>query len=132
AGQGVSKPLEPPLLVRLLAAQVYRPMYWPEGLAVLNYRRYSDVSDLAGVRQEHPDVFLASHERLLDLIGTGEVTGLRVDHPDGLLDPAGYFVRLQNGCALMQRAASESGRGLESPAEPAERAFYVVAEKILS
>jgi (1->4)-alpha-D-glucan 1-alpha-D-glucosylmutase len=120
------------LLARLLEAQVYRPMYWPEGLEVLNYRRYSDISDLAGVRQEHPDVFLATHELLLDLIGTGDVTGLRVDHPDGLLDPAGYFVRLQQGCALMESADSDSGQGLEAPHGPVQRAFYVVAEKILS
>jgi (1->4)-alpha-D-glucan 1-alpha-D-glucosylmutase len=120
------------VLWRLLEAQVYRLMYWPEGLSVLNYRRYADISDLAGVRQEHPDVFLASHERILELIGAGEVSGLRVDHPDGLLDPAGYFVRLQRGCALMEGALSEAGRGLEAPHGTLHRAFYVLAEKILS
>ncbi len=120
------------LLHRFLAAQVYLPMYWPDGLDVLNYRRYADVSDLAGVRQEHPDVFLATHELVLDLIGDGAVTGLRVDHPDGLLDPRGYFVRLQRGCALMQGALKEGGRGITGALARSERGFYVLAEKILS
>jgi (1->4)-alpha-D-glucan 1-alpha-D-glucosylmutase len=59
------------------------------------HRRFFDIDDLAGVRQEDPEVFEATHELVLSLIRDGLVDGLRVDHPDGLADPAGYLEQLR-------------------------------------
>ncbi len=59
------------------------------------WRRFFDIDDLAGVRQEDPSVFEETHALLLGLVGDGLVDGLRVDHPDGLADPAGYLTRLR-------------------------------------
>ena len=58
-------------------------------------RRFFDISDLAGVRQEDPEVFERTHELVLALVAEGLVDGLRIDHPDGLADPAGYLARLR-------------------------------------
>jgi (1->4)-alpha-D-glucan 1-alpha-D-glucosylmutase len=94
----------------LLNAQHYRLAYWRTGLAEVNYRRFFDVTDLVAVRMELPEVFEASHRLVFEMIGSGKVTGLRIDHPDGLWDPAAYFKRL---------------KGRHSPG------LFVVAEKIL-
>ena len=59
------------------------------------YRRFFDIDDLAGVRQEDPAVFELTHRKVLELVRDGVVDGVRVDHPDGLADPAGYFERLR-------------------------------------
>jgi len=59
------------------------------------YRRFFDIDDLAGVRQEDPEVFAATHAKVLALVAEGLVDGLRIDHPDGLADPAGYLIRLR-------------------------------------
>ncbi len=59
------------------------------------HRRFFDIDDLAGVRQEDPSVFEATHQLLLSLVRDGLVDGLRIDHPDGLADPAGYLARLR-------------------------------------
>ena len=77
-----------------LEAQHYRLAYWRVGNDELNYRRFFDVTTLIGVRVEQPDVFDATHARLLALVRSGEVDGLRIDHPDGLADPGGYLDRL--------------------------------------
>jgi (1->4)-alpha-D-glucan 1-alpha-D-glucosylmutase len=61
------------------------------------HRRFFDVDHLAGVRQEDPEVFAATHELALRLVREGHVDGLRIDHPDGLVDPAGYLARLREG-----------------------------------
>ncbi len=61
------------------------------------HRRFFDIDDLAGVRQEDPAVFEATHELVLSLVADGVVDGLRIDHPDGLADPAGYLQRLRDG-----------------------------------
>ena len=63
------------------------------------HRRFFDVDHLAGVRQEDPEVFAETHRLALALVGEGLVDGLRVDHPDGLADPAGYLERLHDGGA---------------------------------
>ena len=60
-----------------------------------NWRRFFDITDLAGVRQEDPEVFEQTHELVLSLVRDGLVDGLRIDHPDGLADPAGYLSRLR-------------------------------------
>lgn len=81
-------------LPRLLAAQHYRLGWWRLARTELNYRRFFTVSDLIGVRVEHPEVFEATHLKILELLADGVVDGLRVDHPDGLADPAAYLERL--------------------------------------
>jgi (1->4)-alpha-D-glucan 1-alpha-D-glucosylmutase len=63
------------------------------------HRRFFDIDHLAGVRQEDPEVFAATHELALRLVREGAVDGLRIDHPDGLADPAGYLQRLREGGA---------------------------------
>ncbi len=60
------------------------------------HRRFFDIDHLAGVRQEDPEVFAATHRLALALVEEGLVDGLRVDHPDGLADPAGYLERLRD------------------------------------
>ncbi|MGZ4279538.1 MAG: alpha-amylase family glycosyl hydrolase [Solirubrobacteraceae bacterium] len=63
------------------------------------YRRFFDIDDLAGVRVEDPEVFELVHGKVLELVRDGVVDGLRVDHPDGLADPAGYLARLRDAGA---------------------------------
>jgi (1->4)-alpha-D-glucan 1-alpha-D-glucosylmutase len=99
----------------LLDRQHYDLRYWRTGAEELNYRRFFDITDLVGVRVEDPDVFDARHERLLELIEERIVTGLRVDHIDGLRDPLGYLQRLREAAC---RAADSDD-------------FYIVVEKIL-
>ncbi len=85
----------------LAAAQHYRLADWRDGPATVNYRRFFDVADLVAVRAEREDVFSATHELVLRLLREGVVTGLRVDHVDGLADPAAYLARLADatgGC----------------------------------
>ncbi|HET6706500.1 malto-oligosyltrehalose synthase [Amycolatopsis sp.] len=75
--------------------QHYRLIGWRRGNAELNYRRFFDITNLAAVRVEDPKVFAATHGEVLRWVADGDVTGLRVDHPDGLADPGGYFRRLR-------------------------------------
>jgi (1->4)-alpha-D-glucan 1-alpha-D-glucosylmutase len=64
-----------------------------------DYRRFFDIDDLAGVRVEDPDVFELTHRKVLSLLEDGVIQGLRIDHPDGLADPAGYLQRLADAGA---------------------------------
>ncbi len=79
----------------VLDRQHYRLAFWREKDAVLNYRRFFDVDTLIAVRVEDDDVFAETHRLLLDLNHRGLVEGFRIDHPDGLADPAGYLRRLR-------------------------------------
>ncbi|MFF3327666.1 malto-oligosyltrehalose synthase [Streptomyces sp. NPDC002889] len=81
-------------LAELLDAQWYRLAWWRLARTELNYRRFFTVSDLIGLRVEEPEVFDATHGKILELVRDGVVEGLRVDHPDGVADPAGYLRRL--------------------------------------
>ncbi|MDQ1711465.1 MAG: (1-_4)-alpha-D-glucan 1-alpha-D-glucosylmutase [Frankiaceae bacterium] len=81
----------------ILPRQHYLPEHWRRASHDLNYRRFFDVTTLAGLRVEERTVFDESHRLVLALVRSGVVTGLRVDHPDGLADPAVYFDRLANG-----------------------------------
>ena len=74
--------------------QHYRLTDWHRADSELNYRRFFEITTLAAVRVEDPVVFRATHERVLRCVADGLVTGLRVDHPDGLADPGAYFRRL--------------------------------------
>ena len=85
-------------LPELLAAQYYRLAYWRDARTELNYRRFFTISDLIAVRVERPEVFAATHATVLRLLREGVADGLRVDHPDGLADPAGYLRRLAEAC----------------------------------
>lgn len=81
-------------LPELLDEQHYRLAYWRVGAEEINYRRFFDIDTLIGVRVEDPEVFAATHARVLRLLADGDVDGLRIDHPDGLADPRGYLQRL--------------------------------------
>jgi (1->4)-alpha-D-glucan 1-alpha-D-glucosylmutase len=93
----------------LLDDQSYRLAFWRVAAEEINYRRFFDITELAAVRMEDPTVFQDTHRLLLRLVSEGKIQGLRIDHPDGLRDPAGYMARLQD----------------------ATRGIYVVVEKIL-
>jgi (1->4)-alpha-D-glucan 1-alpha-D-glucosylmutase len=77
---------------RVHEAQHYRLVSWRSDVG---YRRFFAISDLAAVRVEDPEVFTATHQEVLRWVAEGDVDGLRVDHPDGLTDPAGYLHRLR-------------------------------------
>jgi (1->4)-alpha-D-glucan 1-alpha-D-glucosylmutase len=79
----------------LLEQQHYRPAYWRVASHEINYRRFFQINDLAGLRVEEPEVFAAAHSLIQQLVSTGQVHGLRIDHIDGLYDPAGYLDQLQ-------------------------------------
>lgn len=104
-------------LHELLEKQHYRLAYWKNASEEINYRRFFDVNDLAALAMEREDVFEASHALIFRLIEEGKITGLRLDHPDGLYDPATYFKRLQ-----------EKYRDITGAKTP----LYLLAEKILA
>ncbi|MGE0062047.1 MAG: malto-oligosyltrehalose synthase [Xanthobacteraceae bacterium] len=106
------------MLHRLLERQAYHLAFWRVAFSAINYRRFFDINDLAGVRPEHPATFAAMHRLVARLIADGALQGLRLDHVDGLRDPAQYVRRLRE---LVRRV------------RPQTRAdgFYVVVEKIL-
>ncbi|SCY72561.1 malto-oligosyltrehalose synthase [Microvirga guangxiensis] len=97
-------------LHRLLEAQAYRLTYWRAASSDINYRRFFDINNLAGMRVEIPEVFARTHKLITQLVKDNRVHGLRIDHIDGLADPEGYTRALQR----------QVGPG-----------FYVVVEKIL-
>ncbi len=115
------------LLHALLDKQAYRLAYWQVAADEINYRRFFDINELAGLRMEREEVFQTTHGLILDLIGEGVVQGLRIDHPDGLFDPAGYYRRLQQ--AIRERIVKSEGQGRD---RGQESAFYVTVEKILA
>ncbi|HEY2253855.1 MAG TPA: malto-oligosyltrehalose synthase, partial [Planctomycetaceae bacterium] len=83
------------LLDELLLEQFYRLAHWQVASDEINYRRFFDVNELAALCMEHEQVFRATHELIGRLLAEGHVAGLRIDHPDGLYDPAEYLRRLQ-------------------------------------
>lgn len=101
-------------LHRLLEAQAYRVAYWRVSAEEINYRRFFDINDLVALRMENPDVFGSTHKLIRRMLAEGTVTGLRIDHPDGLLNPAQYFSRLQMLYAASQCTGPEP-RGLTAP-----------------
>jgi (1->4)-alpha-D-glucan 1-alpha-D-glucosylmutase len=113
-------------LHHLLQLQHYRLAWWRLGICELNYRRFFDVTHLAGLRVDEPEVFLRSHQLVARLWREGQLTGLRIDHPDGLRAPGAYLRRLQ-------QLAVESAPEGESLPETDERGrvMYVTVEKIL-
>jgi (1->4)-alpha-D-glucan 1-alpha-D-glucosylmutase len=141
------------LLDRLLSEQPYRLAHWRVAGEEINYRRFFDVNELAAIRMELPAVFRATHAFILELIAAGKVTGVRIDHPDGLYEPRRYFLQLQRErFRQLRRAEAAAGeepeqgareaaaseavlafetRCAEDPTLPGCRPLYVIAEKIL-
>ncbi len=107
-------------LDELLGEQAYRLAFWRTGLKEINYRRFFDVSDLVGMKVENPSVFRRTHALVMELVRVRSVTGLRIDHIDGLDRPSQYLARLQHWTAP----------GIATPSN--NPSFYVVVEKILS
>jgi (1->4)-alpha-D-glucan 1-alpha-D-glucosylmutase len=86
-------------LDRLLNMQSFRLAHWRVASEEINYRRFFDVTELAALRMEDPVVFDKVHRFAFDLVHRGAVTGLRIDHVDGLFAPGDYLRRLQERCA---------------------------------
>lgn len=113
----------------LLEEQAYRLAFWRVSGCEINYRRFFDINDLAALRMENSEVFAATHALIGSWVRAGDVSGLRVDHPDGLRDPAQYFARI-NAWARplrLEATAAPSGGG-PVPDLP----LYLVVEKILA
>jgi (1->4)-alpha-D-glucan 1-alpha-D-glucosylmutase len=98
-------------LHRLLDEQFYRVAFWRVAADEINYRRFFNINELAGLRMEIPALFAATHRLIFEWARRGDIDGIRIDHIDGLFDPAGYL-------AALRRALPEG--------------FYVVAEKIMA
>ena len=106
----------------LIGGQAYRLAFWRVAADDINYRRFFDINDLAGLRAERDDVFAATHRRALAFLAQGKADCLRIDHPDGLADPARYFERLQ----------AAAGEALRTAPDTRGRTTYIVVEKILA
>lgn len=110
-------------LHRLLEAQHYRLAWWRTAADEINYRRFFDINELAGLRMDQPAVFESVHACIFRLYAEGLLDGLRIDHVDGLADPRGYCRRLR---ARLRQLATQ--RPDHAPRGPA----YLVVEKILA
>lgn len=129
-------------LHELIKAQAFRLANWRVASDDINYRRFFDTNDLAGLRMENEDVFDATHRLVLRFVAEGKVNGLRVDHPDGLYDPAQYFERLKNrikGATKLgfyqddsKHDDREKGAEIQDSELLSDAARYVVIEKILT
>ena len=128
-------------LERLLAEQAYRLSYWRVAADEINYRRFFDINELAAVRVEERPVFTAVHEIVFRLLKQGLVTGLRIDHVDGLLNPEKYLTDVQREAAAaagrartLAAAAGTAGEVSTAAADlaaPNPRPCYIIVEKIL-
>ena len=142
-------------LDKLIEGQVYRLAYWRVAAEEINYRRFFDINDLAAIRVENMEVFEKTHQLVFRLVREQAVSGLRIDHPDGLWDPVGYFWRLQKRYILelcYRELSDELGQSPEPeiwavyeqsllerledtrvnhPDSPLLSSLYVVIEKIL-
>jgi (1->4)-alpha-D-glucan 1-alpha-D-glucosylmutase len=137
------------LLDALLQEQVYRISHWRVATEEINYRRFFDINSLGAIRMEDPAVFEKTHHLIFDLVEKGKITGLRIDHADGLQDPEDYIRRLQSGCFVRlfvstwkrehpsdnredaADAAVRDSFDRLAEADPIYKPFYIVGEKIL-
>lgn len=133
-------------LDKLLRDQAYRLSYWRVATEEINYRRFFDINGLAAIRMEDQAVYDLTHTLLFRLIREGKVTGVRIDHVDGLYDPVSYLQNLQKSSYFQLRQAGESlssNNGEEQKealekeynalleTDPCYKPFYAVVEKIL-
>lgn len=136
------------LLDHLLEHQAYRVAFWRVAGEEINYRRFFDINALAAIRQEDAVVFEETHRLYFELLDQGIVDGMRIDHPDGLYDPAEYLRNLQEE-AVARAAKKKLGadefariepelriayrtRAERDPGNQSLRPLFVVVEKILS
>jgi (1->4)-alpha-D-glucan 1-alpha-D-glucosylmutase len=129
----------------LLDAQPYRLASWRTSAEEINYRRFFDVNDLVGLRMENPEVFAATHCLIRSLLASRQVTGLRIDHCDGMFNPRQYLIRLQllylaSQCAGPAPRQETAANGIERSVLDPVRGYdwsqsqgplYTVVEKIL-
>ncbi len=129
-------------LEALLAEQPFRLCHWRVAADEINYRRFFDINELAAIRVEDSAVFAAVHDLIMRLIKQGLVTGLRIDHVDGLADPARYLRDSQRAILAAQaqaRSEAETGkvrrtslmRQLPELTNDNSKPFYLIVEKIL-
>jgi (1->4)-alpha-D-glucan 1-alpha-D-glucosylmutase len=132
-------------LHHLLERQAYRLALWRVSAEEINYRRFFDINDLVGLRMENPQVFAATHRLIRQLLANGSISGLRVDHPDGLFNPRQYFTRVQMLYAASQCCGPDSSgpvaeNGIEQTVQEIfsqhdwihrQAPLYVALEKIL-
>src|SRR5205823_3373073 len=97
-------------LHRLLERQNYRLAWWRAAADEINWRRFFDVNGLAGVRQEVPEVFEATHRTVFRLYAEGMIDGVRIDHVDGLANPRDYCRKLRR---RLETLAGERPPGLQ-------------------
>ena len=114
---GQDRPVQTQALHHLLERQHYKLGHWRLASSDINYRRFFDVNSLAGLRVEDATTFNVAHRLVGRLIAEGKLQGLRLDHIDGLRDPAQYFQRLSR---LIRQTGGKHARS-----------FYIVVEKIL-
>ena len=132
--EGVGDGINRHRLHRLLEGQAYRLAYWRTAQDEINYRRFFDVNELAGLRQEDAQVFRDTHRLIIDLVAENRIQGLRIDHPDGLFQPTHYFRKLQEEAARAKGwpnwdwQQANNDRPLGSDRLP----LYVLGEKILA
>ena len=132
-------------LHELLDVQPYRLAFWRTSAEEINYRRFFDVNDLVGLRMENPEVFAQTHCLIRTLLARHQVTGLRIDHCDGMFNPRQYLIRLQllylaSQCAGPTATGDTAANGIEREVLDQARGYdwsashgplYVVVEKIL-
>jgi (1->4)-alpha-D-glucan 1-alpha-D-glucosylmutase len=123
ADHDATRPAGFPRLHALLEAQHYRLALWKLANDMVDYRRFFDINELAGLRMERTQVFEDSHALIFRLYAEGLIDGVRVDHVDGLADPHRYCRQLRHRLRRLQRQ-----RPANAPRGPA----YIVVEKILA
>ncbi len=124
-------------LHEIIKAQAFRLANWRVASDDINYRRFFDINDLAGIRVEKKEVFDASHRLVLRLIAEGKVDGLRLDHPDGLYNPVQYFERLRTGIAEAVKSISaetktQTSAEISAKTNDESTLRWVLIEKILT
>ncbi|HXO94798.1 MAG TPA: malto-oligosyltrehalose synthase, partial [Candidatus Acidoferrum sp.] len=132
-------------LHEILEAQPYRLAFWRVSAEEINYRRFFDINDLVGLRMENAEVFAATHCLIRRMLATKQVTGLRIDHCDGMFNPRQYLIRLQllyiaSQCFGPVPQGDLAPNGIETDVRDnlrcynwhsAQNPLYVVVEKIL-
>ena len=132
-------------LDEFLRVQPYRLAFWRTSAEEINYRRFFDINDLVGLRMETPEVFAETHCLIRGLLANKQVTGLRIDHCDGMFNPRQYLIRLQllylaSQCAGPSPRSETAANGIERAVLDPVRGYdwsashgplYVVVEKIL-